>query len=244
MDFKTAYRTVLNFGVSDPLTLSMGHPMVDRVSLLGKPSHIMAWPLLGTLFAAGLITTAQAASSNKILNNLSPFEISLTAISQEMNGDGEPLSPERLLVEVINTPDGETDLQIKIDEFAASEAHPNALNLVLVPLLEDCGNHTVNTNLPQHSFRQLDLSAIDYPNSKYLIVCTPGDVTARQALTLEDMIAGIIASPEVTSGQKETYIFGLKLGTYIYKTLADENLPESEKQRLIEDYTIKNRPAP
>lgn len=192
----------LNFGMSDPLTLGMGHPVVDRVSRLKTPSRPSGVIFAGLVSLAGLWVTASASepvleSGDAMLKQ--EFRIKgFFADDPDINLDDE----RNYIIELINreisvfayliiTPksSGDTDGDL---EFTGSTYE----------IMQKCAVHA-SKEMSVHYYRAgMDKGLMVGPKGDYIIECRPGNDETRQILGKDDVLAAISKTPELSASDK------------------------------------------
>lgn len=192
----------LNFGMTDPLTLGMGHPVVDRVSRLKTPSRPSGVIFAGLVSLAGLWVTAAASepvlkSGDAMLKQ--EFRIKgFFADDPDINLDDE----RNYMIEVkdkkisifahsIITPksSGDTDGDL---EFMGSTFE----------LMQQCAAHA-SKKMSVHYYRaSMNKGLIVGPKGDYIIECRPGNDETRQILGKDDVRAAISKAPELSASDK------------------------------------------
>lgn len=193
---------LLNLGISDPLTLGMVHPVVDRVSRLKTASRPSGMIFAGLVSLAGLWVTASA--SEPVLKSgygmlEQEFRIKgFFADDPDINLDDE----RNYMIEVkdkeisvfaysIITPDLSGDAGGTL-EFTGSTNE----------IMQKCAAHASKKMSVYYYRAGMNKGLMVGPKGDYIVECRPGNDETRQTLGKDDVRAAIKKASELSPSDK------------------------------------------
>ena len=232
-------KRLLNFGVSDPLTLAMTHPVTDR---------------LETLSRAKTLTKGGRATVFAMISGLAVFSAPFTVAGSTQNESGHALElwfvPDREgiyteeLQRRLNAVRAGTHDQTYVTEWKGdgmgtlmenhiyvmvsgehddisietTDATGKRISRTLTPEVIESIQPALMKCVDQMSVSKLPLTfetslktVPEYAlNGPHTARCTPGTLEDRQALTIEDELNGLRQSPNIDEGRRRAKMRGVK----------------------------------
>ncbi|PHR57191.1 MAG: hypothetical protein COA43_12450 [Robiginitomaculum sp.] len=104
-----------------------------------------------------------------------------------------------------------------------------AFQTALQPIMKRCARQAQTSRLPLHFLTQLNVVANGMRTGKFRAQCTPGNVSQRQSLTIDEKIAGLRASTEIPIATRYARARGMRVADYIRKAKANTAMTEVQQ---------------
>jgi hypothetical protein len=233
-------KNLLNFGVSDPLTLGMAHPVADRLERLGRAKPISTLSRMTAFGFIGVVATLTAPFSiagetlavdsshamelwfvpDREAMYMEELERRLEAVRRglqeqtyvtEWKGDGTGTLRENQIYVYVSGTDDKITLETT-DANGKRIPRLNAAEVVAAvePELMKCVEQTGISKLPLTFQTSLDIVPEYALAGPHTVRCTPGDKAARAALTNDQELEGLRQSPEIKEEQRLAMMRGIK----------------------------------
>ena len=212
---------ILNLGVAGPLTLSMGHPMKDRVKRLTRGKGRRGGSIAVLALIAGGLAVTGIAKEPSLLKQAGP----LMAEFWTYMPDGE--FPERLVTAELGASQMTVNVHTETEDMALSLMAPSFvyennedIGDKYMRLLSKCFRHAASENLPMTYFINERLVAQDAPDQLYLVWCQPGDVNERALITSDDISSARLLDFDIEPADtKRVKFFGYVAGVHIAEAI-------------------------
>ena len=182
------FSKIINLGVVGPLSLSMGHPLNDRVRRLSQGKYKRGGSVTVLALIAGGLAMTGIAKEPSLLKQAGP----LMAEFWTYMPDSE--FPERLVTAELGTSQMTVNVHTEKEDMTLSLLAPSFvasgsedIGDKFTSLLSKCFEHSVSENLPMIYFINDRLVMQDAPDQLYLVWCQPGDVNERALITSGDI---------------------------------------------------------
>jgi len=183
----------LDFGVSDPLSLTMGHPVIIRVSRLGIGPRPFAKAVTGIIVATGLWFTATA---NEHTADFAEFDSGHDFLLEAFYADDVKLDVKRVpdfTVKAVNSMiEVQADYIYNLDDFQARKSFDD--------IVIKCVNYTEADEIIYYR-APMTQGVLLGRAGDYIIQCRPGKEETRSTVTW-DNVGPAIKQADLTDTDK------------------------------------------
>ncbi len=206
-------RKFLNFGCENPLALSMGHPVKDRVKRLGHTKSIRGGGVAAALLIGGGLALTSVAKENLLsFSEHAPLFTSDKGVTIQ----GVPF-----VISYMAAEDLQPVLEYKIQGNAMMTTYqPLGHNLLEgatvggfppMPFLDACIDHVFKENTkPIWYARTGKILKIDADDKAYIVACMPGTAPQHKNLSVDDLVKSVNKSASLSAQEKQALIADIR----------------------------------
>ncbi len=197
---------ILGLGIASPLTLSMGHPVQDRVRRLARKHKLRGGAIVSALLVSVSLTLTGLAKST----------------TDEMALDDVSVIGTAFLIKYHNLDTGRKTLEVEFDSNSISfNLYKKTDNYAGAPFFEQDGPKLRHANpcvrhIAAHNISPLwyktsgKVIETDSDDTQYLISCIPGSETKRGAMSTADIVQSVRQSGGLTTLEQDKLIARIK----------------------------------
>lgn len=244
-------RRILDLGCDNPMSLSMGHPIGNRVKHLQRTKILRGGgAVTALLIGCGLALTSMAK------DNLLSFIDSAPLFTSDK---GVTIQGVPFVISYMAAEDLRPVLEYKIQgkyltqqfkSFGVGLEEESADGFPPMPFMDACIDHVYTENMsPLWYARTGKILKTDATGTPYIITCIPGTSQQRKSLELDDFLKSVNTSKSLSATEKQALTVDLaRRGAFPYRgrgrqtSSKDEfvnqiraatNLSDAKKQEII-----------